>query len=194
MEPADRWFDPASLYAEGFTGQATTALRMFPLLRQHLRQLVAEVRPRRALEVGPGDRALISQVPHRVYLDVARTFLEALDGQRVLGDALACPFGADTFDLVVAADVLTHVPADRRAAALAEFARLAPRVLLFVNAAGAAEVRHSGERIDDTEGALAALGMQVQRDDIPFTFPSGDVRRYATLLGVRRGVATRLAR
>jgi SAM-dependent methyltransferase len=44
------------------------------------------------------------------------------EGEALVGDALALPFGDATFDRVIAAEVLEHVPADRQA--IAELARV----------------------------------------------------------------------
>ncbi len=179
------WFEPARLYARGFHGQVQTCLQLFPHLRAHLERIVAEVAPRWALEVGAGDRPLIGGVAQRVFLDVAPALLRSLDGLRVLADLRACPLRPGRFDLVVAADVLTHIPPSERPDALAALARLAPRLLLLLNGAGAKGFSASAESIGDTVRWLEARRSRVQCDEFTMQLPSGLERRYAIVFAVR---------
>ncbi|GIW72727.1 MAG: hypothetical protein KatS3mg102_2269 [Planctomycetota bacterium] len=103
---------------------------MLPGLYRRLQELVAALGARYVLEIGPGNRPLV-RGPGVTYLDVSHALLLPLGGQRVEGDLLAAPFLDGVFDLVIAADVLTHVPPARRAAAIDELRRLAPQLLLF---------------------------------------------------------------
>src|SRR5207244_8209583 len=90
--------------------------------------------PLRILEVGANfHRDLERFLPEErvVYLDVAG----ASDGSRrdglVQGDGTASPFADGAFDLVLALDVLEHVPAARRSAFLLEIRRVARRALVL---------------------------------------------------------------
>ena len=52
---------------------------------------------------------------------------DGLDGRLIAADGLHTPFADESFDLVIAVCVLHHVPVDRRAAFLAEAARITRR-------------------------------------------------------------------
>lgn len=146
LELSQDWFLPARLYARGYPQGMTSALRMLPDVRAELAEQVLALGSSRALEVGPGDAPLLQGHPAPVYLDVSSMFLASLEGRRVQGDVLAAPFLDRAFDLVVTADVLTHVSPPRRVRALAELRRVARAVLLFVPERGLDQV--SGSSLD----------------------------------------------
>ncbi|RME76337.1 MAG: class I SAM-dependent methyltransferase, partial [Planctomycetota bacterium] len=183
MDPRRHSFDPARLYARGMRGQVRTALQMWPSLHAHLCDVVRQVAPHRALEVGAGTRPVTAGVPFRVSLDVAPALLAGLGEHRVVGDVRRCPLRPDSFDLAVAADVLTHVPPGERAAVLRTLTHLAPRLLLLVNTRGPGAECVGGESIADTLRVLDEAGLVSQCDEIPFAMPGGEVWRYAVVLG-----------
>lgn len=132
-QPGD-WFDPGAFYENGFPEPVKSALSQFPEIHANIRKLLAASGSKRALEVGPGDVPLIGELPVRVYLDAAYYFLEEIEddgAQKVVGSIVAIPFDRDTFDVAVAADVLPHVEPALRPVAIAELARVAPRILIF---------------------------------------------------------------
>ncbi len=84
----------------------------------------------RILEVGPGEgwlTRILAARGHRVIaVDLARPWLDALDHDLIAGAAVAemtrLPFAAGSFDAVVAAEVVEHIP--DLAGALAEASRV----------------------------------------------------------------------
>ncbi len=174
------WFDPARLFAEGrYPPRVTSALRVFPQVEDALRAMVAEAAPRRALEVGPGDRPVIDRVPERVYLDVVAGFLRGKEGARVLGDLRRAPFRTAAFDLAVANDVFTHIPPAERAGAVRELVRLAPRVLIFNPEPGTPEVKCSPVATEELLAPLYEAGLQVELREFVATTPRGRYRMTA---------------
>jgi len=157
--------------------------------------VVADRVPRtaeRVLEIGPGEgwlSALLTRRHHRVVaLDIAHAWLSRIPaGQtcgRVAGMMTALPFGDGTFDAVVAAEVVEHIPELDRA--LAEAARvLSPTGRLVVTVPYRETLTHRvcpecGERyeinghchtfdIPDLERALRKAGL---RSDSRFVGPT----------------------
>lgn len=93
----------------------------------------------RLLEVGSGSRGIRDLIDSRWTLtSLDRSFDDygaARTGSgsgvdRVLGDVTALPFEDRTFDAVIALDLLEHVPAQSRAKALEELARVAGRLAI----------------------------------------------------------------
>ena len=77
-------------------------------------------------------------------------------GRRVVGDARALPFGDREFDVVLALDVLDHVPADDRARVIDELVRVARRRVVVACPTGRAALA-SDERL---AARLRARGME----------------------------------
>jgi len=94
------------------------------------REAVAEVMPRRVLEVGPGRGETAEWIAHEtgaevVAVDQSERMVELTRARGIdarLGDVQALPFEDASFDCVVAAWMLYHVPDVERA--LAEIARV----------------------------------------------------------------------
>jgi hypothetical protein len=174
----EHWFEPRRLFAEGYPKGVTSALKALPDLAWEIQRIVVGINPRRALEVGPGDRPVIGSVRGAFYLDLVPRFLARLDGRKVIGDAREAPFKPGSFDLVVASDLFTHVPPKERALALAELTALAPRVLIFNPAEGTPEVKASPVATDEIIAALEDEGFEVERRD--FAARVTEVARGAT--------------
>ncbi len=128
--PHPDWYAPRRLYAAGYPAALTSALQVFPAIHARLRSIVRELDPDTILEVGPGNRP-IAEGPKVTYLDLSHALLRRLSGARVEADLLACPFVDHAFDLAIAADVLTHVPAAHHPRAIDELARIARHLLIF---------------------------------------------------------------
>jgi len=86
---------------------------------------------RTVLDVGCGDGALTNLLLQRglvvTGLDFSRTALQHVAGPRVVGAVDALPFADRSFDLVLCAEVLEHLPEHAFAAARAEIERVAAR-------------------------------------------------------------------
>src|SRR5262249_2510694 len=80
------WFDPVTLYRDGYPDEITSALRVSPLLRDVVREETAALAPELVLEIGPGDMPACAGLAKVVFLDVAQVFLRSLDGLRVRAD------------------------------------------------------------------------------------------------------------
>ncbi|HVY60304.1 MAG TPA: class I SAM-dependent methyltransferase [Planctomycetota bacterium] len=189
MPPAkpqfEHWFDPKRLFAEGYPKGVTSALKVFPDLAFEIQRIIVGINPRRALEVGPGDRPVIGSVRGAFYLDVVPRFLAALEGKKVLGDAREVPFRPGSFDLVVASDLFTHIPPKERTLALEELLSLAPRILIFNPAEGTKEVLASPVPTADLVAMLEDEGLEVERRDFAARLPTG-VYSMALLYGEKK--------
>ncbi len=155
------WYDPARLFADGYPEGVTSALRAAPELVVAIRDEVAALHPRLALEVGPGDEPVIAALPG-IYIDIAPRFLAAHAGRAVRGDVTALPFADRAFDVAVAADVLTHVRPERRTVAVAELARVARSVVLFNPEPGTASVDDSEVPSEPLIATLELAGLHTR--------------------------------
>ena len=144
MGSIDRdWFDPARLFDGGYPEGLTSALRVLPSVRQAVREEIDTFGARTILEIGPGDAPVCDGLPGVTFVDIAPIFLRKLAGARVVADLFHAPFLPETFDLVVASDVLTHVRPSRRQAALARIVELGRHALLFNPEPGTLQVSDS---------------------------------------------------
>lgn len=144
--------------------------------------LIAQHKPRRALDAGCGTGHFAREIERRYQIPVTAVDLGAEGvaiGQRLgiarlaQADVTALPFAAATFDLLVSMDVLVHFPQGGESAALDEFARvLAPGGLavIRVSALDALRSRHTAwarERQRFTRArlieALTRAGLRVKR-------------------------------
>lgn len=156
----ESWFNPKEFYADGFPASLTSAVRTFSVVAEKIKALIAMTNVRRILEIGPGE-APMTAGPSVVYLDVVTCFLAGLNGGKVAGAIQKLPFKKDAFELVVAVDVLPHVPANERVTAMREMMRVAPRVLVFNQELGMPGLRNSYVRTADIERVFkkSAWGM-----------------------------------
>ncbi len=109
----------------------TTALRVAPSVKHTVREAIVAIAPHRLLEIGPGDAPLCAGMSGVVFLDIAPVFLRPLAGDRVMADLFAAPFADKVFDLVVVADVFTHIRPARRYQALESFLRIGREFIIF---------------------------------------------------------------
>jgi SAM-dependent methyltransferase len=87
----------------------------------------------RVLDVGCGDGFITNQLPPHLFVAGLDASYQALQGVRYpasLGEITALPFPDDSFDLVMANDVLEHLPAANLEQALVELRRVARAYLL----------------------------------------------------------------
>lgn len=165
------WFDGRKLYRRGVPKAVRTALELLPSLRERLAAEVAALLPRRVLEVGPGRAPIVrgdvvrSEVGWSVVVDIAPVFLSSHSGPAVQGSVLALPFGDRAFDVVVAADVFTHIAPTDRQLAVRELARVARDVVLFNPERGTPEVAGSAVATSMLEATLRGCGRSVVRRD-----------------------------
>ena len=121
---------PRAFY-EGLAGRALDRSTVRGITYRNL--VVARHVPeaaRRVLEVGPGEgwltRILAGRGQRVIAVDLSRSWLAGIPGETTAGRAVAAmtglPFAAASFDAVVAAEVIEHVPDMARA--LAETARV----------------------------------------------------------------------
>jgi SAM-dependent methyltransferase len=150
---------------------------------------VAEVAPRRVLEVGCGPGELAARIRDELGADVAAVdisprMVELARGRGVdarVGDVQELPFVAQAFDCAVAAWMLYHVPDPGRA--LAELARvLEPggRLVAITNAP------------DHLRELRALLGLPIDRAAHPFSAANGEelLRRHFERVEMRDAAAT----
>jgi ubiquinone/menaquinone biosynthesis C-methylase UbiE len=105
---------------------------------------VAEVLPRRVLEVGPGPGELAERIQRELHasvvaVDISERMVEltrARGVEAIVGDVQQLPFPDASFDCAVAAWMLYHVPAvDRGIAELARVLRPGGRLVAVANGA-----------------------------------------------------------
>ncbi len=184
MRHEAHWFDARRLFAGGRYPEAvSSALKVLPELLDEIRRVIGKLAPRRALEVGPGDRPAMPASRTAVYLDLVPEFLAGRRG--VQGDLRRAPFRSDAFDLVVANDVFTHIVPAERPAALAELARLGRRVLIFNPEPGTPGIEGSSVPTDDLVSVLTAAGMVVETRSFVAHAASGPYTM--AILTARRG-------
>ena len=163
-------------------------------------QAIAAARPRRLLEVGPGPGELSGRIMAElgaevVALDVSKRMVELARGRGVdarVGDVQALPFADASFDTVVAAWMLYHVPDLDRG--LAEISRvLAPggQLIAVTNSElhldearsrfGVSLIGRMSFSRENGETILARHFASVERTDVDgrVTFPDAEaIRRY----------------
>jgi SAM-dependent methyltransferase len=178
---ADEYADDARLRrrAAAFTGQTTTVDARAPLVAA-----VAEVGPRRVLEVGCGWGELANWVAREteadvVAVDLSPRMVELARERGVaaeLADVQELPFADGVFDVAIAAWMLYHVPdLDRGLAELARVLRPGGRLVVATNSrfhllelrelvgSGPSTLKFSRENGEELLGAHFA---RVAREDI----------------------------
>ncbi len=124
---AENWFVPERFYAKGFPKGTVPYLKYFPPIVKKMKDLVKNGNFKNALEIGPGKQPVIKDIPNAVFLDASKFFLRGKSlskGERVLGRVEHLPFKDNSFDLVIANDVLTNVLPENRVKSLSEMARV----------------------------------------------------------------------
>ena len=95
----------------------------------HQLKLVSGLDAQSILEVGPGT-FVVSDVLMRRGYNVTTCDYDSFLGADVTADVLRLPFGNNTFDLVMACQVLEHIPFERFDEAVNELKRVASRYVL----------------------------------------------------------------
>ncbi len=168
------WFAPGKLFDDGYPAGLTSALRTLPGVRQAVRDEAWAAAARRVLEIGPGDAPVGDGLPGVVFMDIAPRFLRPLAGARVVGDLFQAPFAPGTFDLVIAADVLTHVRPARRDEAMARISELGRDLLLFNPEPGTGQVAESPSPTQPLIGFLEGRGYALRTRKFVAATPGGD--------------------
>jgi SAM-dependent methyltransferase len=168
------WFDPRRLFAAGYPAGITSALRALPAVRQAVRDEARALAARRVLEIGPGDAPVADGLPDVVFLDIAPGFLRPLAGARVVADLFHAPFAPGTFDLVIAADVLTHIRPARRDEALARITELGRHLVLFNPEPGTGDVEGSRSPSQPLLEYLAQHGFSTRARRFVAAAPGGE--------------------
>ena len=185
--------------------------RVGPDPRDALWDEIVAVAPKRVLEVGPGpgevsERMLRELGCEVVALDVSERMVELCRARGIdarVGDAQELPFEDGSFDLVVAAWVLFHVPdLDRGLAEIARVLRPGGRLVAVTNSehhlaearehAGISMVGRVSFSRENGEESLRRHFAEVRREDVDgtVTFADGDaIRAYVRALGIWRHAA-----
>ena len=108
--------------------------------------LVRDAAPRTVLDVGSGSRGVARWLPHGLTVvaldhsfdDYGAASRPAGDALAVLGDVARLPFVDDAFDVVIAVDLLEHLPSGLRATAVHHLVRVARHRVVIAGPAGQA--------------------------------------------------------
>jgi SAM-dependent methyltransferase len=182
--------------------------------RQVAFEAVAEVSPRRVLEVGPGRGELSERIARElgaevVAIDQSPRMVELTRARGVeasVGDVQHLPFDGGSFDCTLAAWMLYHVPdLDRALRELRRVLRPAGRLVAVTNSehslselwdlVGEAGARAEGFSAESGEWALLREFTIVARRDVRGTvaFPDRDaVHRYVSASPIRAHLADKL--
>jgi SAM-dependent methyltransferase len=182
--------------------------------RQVALEAVAEVSPRRVLEVGPGRGELSERIAWEtgaevVAVDQSERMVELTRARgvvAVVGDVLALPFHDGSYDCAVAAMMLYHVPnLDRALRELRRVLRPDGRLVAVTNSErtmpelwdllGEAGLRAEGFSAESGQWPLLRHFTIVERRDVrgTVTFPDRDAAyRYVAASSVRSHLAERL--
>ncbi len=182
------WFRPRRFYRRGIPPAVHTALGLLPELAKRLRGEIRRIQPRRLLEIGPGAHPLAGDLPGALFVDIAHAFCRPLAGRAIEADARALPFRDASFDLVVAADLFTHIPGAERWEVLREIARTSPRILIFNPEPGTPEVHGSAVWTESLVGALEALAFTIERTRFTARRSDGGPFPMDLLVATRLGV------
>lgn len=96
----------------------------------HQLERIIRYNPQKVLEIGPGNGTVRDALKKRgikvTTVDIARDL-----GPDVVASVTALPFGDDTFDLVLAAEVLEHIPFSEVSQALREINRVSKKYVVI---------------------------------------------------------------
>lgn len=127
--PPEIWFNAEKFFEKGFPKGTCSYFPVFARAKNDILNLLVRKKFKSALEIGPGEYPIITQIGRRVFLERATAFLRKEDF--VKGTALQLPFKDNSFDVAAACDVLTHILPEERENMLSEMARVAKNILIF---------------------------------------------------------------
>ncbi|HUI10189.1 MAG TPA: class I SAM-dependent methyltransferase [Bacteroidota bacterium] len=159
------------------------------------------------LDVGCGDGYITNALPANmrvVGLDVGEASLKHLRRETRIGEVTALPFANGEFDLVMANDVVEHIPGPEFSRALAELQRVARRWVVVTvpllermeagmtacPACGTVYHVNHHQRRFDTQSVITLLGDEWRADTVVFSGTvMGAAERATRLLRARGGLA-----
>lgn len=126
-------FEPKKLYSDGKVPFFTLATFHKGMLREKLKKLVGEASKHDALEVGPGESPIISMLgfKNKTFLDVSHEMAKRYTGKVLTGTLEEFPFKkSKRFGVIVANEVLNHIPPENRVNAVENLAEHAEHLMI----------------------------------------------------------------
>ncbi len=145
--------------------------------------LIDEIGSGRLLDVGSGSMSVAPRLgPEWEVTALDRSFDDygVADGPadtgaaRVVGDAAALPFPDRSFDVVLALDILEHIPPERRATVLGELGRTASRRAIVACPAGP-RAQEADRRLAEHYARRGRPEPGWLREHVDYPFPTPDV-------------------
>ncbi len=125
------WFNPKKFYEHGYPRDYFSSyFELNPAMENEIQLLLKKRKFKSALEIGPGGNPVVEGAKEHVYLDVSKEVVR-WEENAVRGTIERLPFKDNSFDVVVACDVLTHILPENRENAIQEMARVSRNILIW---------------------------------------------------------------